>query len=417
MERNSKIKIVGPFLVLTFIYFIVGFLTTVNGQLQGPLKVAFLSDAGSLKNFLTTLISFFFFLGYLLNSSLASRWIDQKGYKVTLIRSLGVMVLGLLLYFLSSVTALYLGSSGFHIGNVLLPWGYVIFLAGSFVMGSSAAMIQVVVNPYVSAYDLPGTRPVQRMNITTAVNSVGTTVAPFFVTGLMFASTSLDSVSAPQLIVPFLLLAVAVALVTVICMRLDLPDLSQTRTSEKLPRSVWSFRHLLLGVIAIFFYVGTEVSIGSNINLYAMELGQNGALLATLYWGGFLVGRTLLSFFPKLSPRVVLSVTCIMAMLLIALSMFTQNLYLLAAVGLVHSVMWSCIFVLSVKDLGRYTSRASGVFMMGVFGGAIFPVFQGFLADALGSWQWTWIVAFICEAVMLSYAFWGCRIRKGDTDV
>lgn len=417
MAGKSWIKIVGPFLVLTFIYFIVGFLTTVNGQLQGPLKVAFLQDAGTWKNLLTTLISFFFFLGYLLNSSLASRWIDKKGYKVTLIRSLGVMVLGLMLYFLSSWTAQVLGSEGIRMGQVLLPWGYVIFLLGSFVMGSSAAMIQVVVNPYVSAYDLPGTRPVQRMNITTAVNSVGTTVAPFFVTGLMFAGTSLDEVSAPQLIVPFLLLALAVALVSVVCMRLDLPDLSQTRTSGRLPRSVWSFRHLALGVTAIFFYVGTEVSIGSNLNLHAMETGANGALLSTLYWGGFLVGRTLMSFFPNLSPRGVLSVTCLLAMGLIVLAMPTENLWLLSAVGLVHSVMWSCIFVLAVKDLGRYTSRASGVFMMGVFGGAVFPVLQGFLADALGSWQWTWMVALVCEAVMLSYAIWGCRVRKGDTDV
>ncbi len=115
MAGKSWIKIVGPFLVLTFIYFIVGFLTTVNGQLQGPLKVAFLQDAGTWKNLLTTLISFFFFLGYLLNSSLASRWIDKKGYKVTLIRSLGVMVLGLVLYFLSSWTAQVLGSEGIRL--------------------------------------------------------------------------------------------------------------------------------------------------------------------------------------------------------------------------------------------------------------------------------------------------------------
>ena len=83
---------IGPFAVLTFIYFVVGFLTTVNGQFQGPLKVAFLSDSVDLKNTLTTLISFFFFLGYLLNSSLGGKWINLHGYKKTLIRALAIMV-------------------------------------------------------------------------------------------------------------------------------------------------------------------------------------------------------------------------------------------------------------------------------------------------------------------------------------
>ena len=92
----------GPFAVLTFIYFIVGFLTTVNGQFQGPLKIAFLSEADELRNTLTTLISFFFFLGYLVNSSLGSRWINAYGYKTTLLRALGVMTASLLMYALSS---------------------------------------------------------------------------------------------------------------------------------------------------------------------------------------------------------------------------------------------------------------------------------------------------------------------------
>ena len=89
MKDSMKSKL-GPFMVLTFIYFVVGFLTTVNGQFQAPLKVAFLSHADSLRNTLTTLISFFFFLGYLVNSSLGGRWINSKGYKVTLLRALEI---------------------------------------------------------------------------------------------------------------------------------------------------------------------------------------------------------------------------------------------------------------------------------------------------------------------------------------
>lgn len=432
-KRNG----LGPFVVLTFIYFIVGFLTTVNGQFQGPLKIAFLSHADELRNTLTTLISFFFFLGYLLNSSLGGKWINQHGYKITLLRALYVMVAGLLTYSLSSWVVVHYGDAHLSIMGDQVPYGYFIFLLGSFLMGTSAALLQVVINPYVAAYDLPGTQPVQRMNIVCAINSFGTTIAPFFVTGVIFAGVALDSVTADQLMVPFLLIALCIVVTTVVTSRLSLPDIEGTRAEgdEKLERSVWSFRHLTLGVVAIFFYVGTEVSIGVNVNLHAMELIDAGhglsffgkdhlilwgldlgipALLATLYWGGFMVGRMTFSFFDSISPRKLLAVTTIIAAAQIVVAMVTNNLWILVSVGLCHSVMWSCIFTLSIKGLKKYTSKASGVFMMGVFGGAVFPVLQGVFADAVGSWQWTWIIALVCELVMLYYALWGCRIKDAE---
>ena len=432
-KRNG----LGPFVVLTFIYFIVGFLTTVNGQFQGPLKIAFLSHADELRNTLTTLISFFFFLGYLLNSSLGGKWINQHGYKITLLRALCVMVAGLLTYSLSSWVVVHYGDAHLSIMGDQVPYGYFIFLLGSFLMGTSAALLQVVINPYVAAYDLPGTQPVQRMNIVCAINSFGTTIAPFFVTGVIFAGVALDSVTADQLMVPFLLIALCIVLRTVVTSRLSLPDIEGTRAEgdEKLERSVWSFRHLTLGVVAIFFYVGTEVSIGVNVNLHAMELIDAGhglsffgkdhlilwgldlgipALLATLYWGGFMVGRMTFSFFDSISPRKLLAVTTIIAAAQIVVAMVTNNLWILVSVGLCHSVMWSCIFTLSIKGLKKYTSKASGVFMMGVFGGAVFPVLQGVFADAVGSWQWTWVIALVCELVMLYYALWGCRIKDAE---
>lgn len=432
-KRNG----LGPFVVLTFIYFIVGFLTTVNGQFQGPLKIAFLSHADELRNTLTTLISFFFFLGYLLNSSLGGKWINQHGYKITLLRALCVMVAGLLTYSLSSWVVVHYGDAHLTIMGDQVPYGYFIFLLGSFLMGTSAALLQVVINPYVAAYDLPNTQPVQRMNIVCAINSFGTTIAPFFVTGIIFAGVALDSVTADQLMIPFLLIALCIVVTTIVTSRLSLPDIEGTRAEgdEKLERSVWSFRHLTLGVVAIFFYVGTEVSIGVNVNLHAMELIDAGhglsffgkdhlilwgldlgipALLATLYWGGFMVGRMTFSFFDSISPRKLLAATTIIATAQIIVAMITNNLWILVSVGLCHSVMWSCIFTLSIKGLKKYTSKASGVFMMGVFGGAVFPVLQGACADAVGSWQWTWSIALVCELVMLSYALWGCRIKDAE---
>lgn len=436
MNTQKKYSI-GPFAVLTFIYFIVGFLTTVNGQFQGPLKIAFLSHADELRNTLTTLISFAFFLGYLLNGSLGGKWINKYGYKKTLLRALSVMVCGLIMYSLSSWFVAHYADVHIQIFEDKVPYGYFIFLLGSYLMGTSAALLQVVINPYVAAYELPGTQPVQRMNIVCAINSFGTTIAPFFVTGVIFAGVALENVTASQLMIPFLLIALCIAITTCVTSRLSLPDISGTRgeNGEATERSIWSFRHLTFGVIAIFFYVGTEVSVGVNVNLHAMELIESGsglsffgkehvvlcgldlgipALLATLYWGGLMVGRLIFSFFNNVSSRVLLTVTTIMAAVLILVAILTDNLWVLVSVGLCHSVMWGCIFTLAVQGLKKYTSKASGVFMTGVFGGAVFPLLQGMLADTWGSWRWTWLIALICELVMLYYALFGSRVNDKD---
>ena len=140
------------------------------------------------------------------------------------------------------------------------------------------------------------------------------------------------------------------------------------------------------------------------------------SLLATLYWGGFLVGRFVSTFFRNFNPRKILIVTTIIASVLIIISIYTENLWFLAAVGLFHSVMWSCIFTLSTRGLREYTSKASGVFMMGVFGGAVFPVAQGFLSDLLCSWQYTWSIALICEIVMLLYGLYGYHAKREMTE-
>ena len=416
-----SIKTAGPFLLLTFVYFIVGFLTTVNGQCQGPLKVAFLSEVTENNNSLTTLISFSFFLGYLLNSSKTGRMMNRLGYKKTLIRSMMVMVIGVAFYLASALCAEYCSDVTINIGNDTVPIGYFVFLFGSYTMGTSAAMLQVVINPYIAAYPLPGTQAVQRMNFTCAINSIGTTIAPFFVTAVMFSGVSLDRVSASQLTLPFLVMMIVIAFTTWSTSKASLPDIEGTREdlSDKPRRSIWSFRHLRYGVITIFFYVGTEVGVGNNMNLHAMDLMKQGydlspALLATLYWGGFLVGRMVSAGLKNVAPRPMLITVTVAAIALMTTSLITENLWLMAAVGLFHSVMWSCIFTLSVDGLKEYTSKASGIFMMGVFGGAVFPVLQGMLADSMGSWQYTWLIPLFCEFVILWYGLIGYRKAAKD---
>lgn len=434
---NKTNNSIFPFAIITFIYFIVGFLTTVNEQLQAPLKFTFLSHAGSLKNTFTTLISFFFFLGYLLNGTLGSKWVNAFGYKNTILRGLLFMISGLFMYLFSSWFGFKFPDLDFSIADAVIPFGFVIFVIGSYLMGTSAVIIQVVVNPYAASYQLKGTQPVQRLNILTAINSIGTTSAPFFVTVVMFSGISIENIEIKQLLLPLSVLIACILTVMLITRKLHLPDIENTRAvaGEKLERSIWSFRHFALGVVAIFFYVGTEVAIGANINLHAFELMESGhpitffgktdimiggmdlgihALLSTLYWGGFLVGRSISSFLSHISAKTQLATTTILATILAIASMITQNLWFLVAIGLLHSSMWSCIYSLSIKGLNKYTSKASGVFISAVFGGAVFTLVQGGLADALGSWRWTWILTVVCELLMLSYALFGSKIREKD---
>ncbi|MFI3331261.1 MAG: MFS transporter [Rikenellaceae bacterium] len=424
-----------PFVILTTIYFIVGFLTTVNGQMQAPLSATFLSEVETLRNTLITLIPFFFFLGYLLNSSRAGGWINSLGYKRTLLRGLGFMLSSLLVYLCSAYMASSVGEQGVSLAGDFVPYGYMVFLLGSYLMGTSAAVLQVVINPYIASYELPNTQPVQRVNIVCAINSFGTTIAPFFVTGVIFSGLAFDSVASSQLIMPFLVMSFFVAAVILVTRTLSLPDIqgSSSSSEQLLTKSVWSFSHLRLGVIAIFFYVGAEVCIGVNVNLHAIELAKIGeplsffgreniviagldlgipALLATLYWGGLMVGRLCSSFLNHLSARFQLVCTSVSAIVLTIIAILTNNLWVLVSVGLCHSIMWGAVFTLAVKDLGIYTSKASGVFMMGVFGGAVFPLVQGFLADKLGAWQYTWSLVIVCEVVILYYAVIGSRIRN-----
>lgn len=436
MENKNSYGLI-PFATITFIYFIVGFFTTVNGQFQAPLQIAFLSDVEILRNTLIALIPFFFFLGYLLNSSLGGRWIDKYGYKGALMRAMVNMIFALVAYLVSSYITTYYGGYGINIGLDYIPYGYFIFLVGSLLMGTAAAILQVVINPYVNGYELPGTQPVQRMSIVCAINSFGTTIAPFFVTGVMFAGVSMASVESGQLIMPFILMTLFIMAVTLTTYFLKLPNIEGTYSDEEhtTKRSIWSFSHLRLGVIAIFFYVGGEVMIGVNVNLHAMELIERGqpllflgsdnlllgtlelgipALLATLYWGGLMVGRFLSSFASSISARTQLVVTATAAIILSIVAIISENLWVLISIGLCHSIMWGAIFTLAVTGLKRYTSKASGVFMMGVFGGAVFPLIQGFFADSIGSWQWTWVMVVGCELVILYYALIGSRVKEEE---
>ena len=414
-QDKNPVNYLGPFLTMVFLFLVIGFLTTANTQFQGPLKDTFLSEAGNLKNTFATLITFSWFLAYPLCGGLGSRWVNRFGYKGTLLRGLFVMAAGLFLSFCSSWITVNVPRAVIEMGNVSFHAGFLVFLLGSFVTGASATILQVVINPYLSACSVKGTQPIQRLAMGGTAHSVGTTLAPYFVTGVVFGGLAMEDVRIGQIQLPFIILTAVILVLALLLSRFALPDIQGTSNegNTKLEHSVWSFRHLTLGVIAIFFYVGVEVCIGGNINLYALDNGlASPALLATLYWGGMLAGRSVGSSLSRIPPKTQLIFTTSVAAVLVVLAILLDNPWLLVAVGLFHSIMWGAIFTLATAHLGKYTSIATGVFMIGVVGGAILPLLQGIMADATGTWRPSWFIVLFGELFMLFYALWGSRPVK-----
>lgn len=412
---RERANYLAPFLTMVFLFLVGGFLTTANSQFQAPLQGMLLQGMKGLKNTFATLITFSWFLAYPIFGGVGARWVDNAGYRATLVRGLAVMFVGLALTFGCSFFAVHFPDAVISVGGYAVPGAFVLFLLGSFVTGGSATVLQVVINPYLTACTVRGTQAVQRMAIGGTANSIGTTAAPYFVTGIVFGGMSADAVAADSLMMPFLCLMAVVAILAISLRRIALPDIRNTRVEggARLEKSVWSFSHLTLGVVAIFFYVGAEVCVGANINMYAFEQGiASPALLATLYWGGMLAGRLVGSSLNRIPPRTQLVATTVCATVLVALAMALEDAWLLSAVGLFHSIMWGCIYTLAVARLGKYTSVATGVFMIGVVGGAVLPLLQGVLADMLGGWRATWGLVIASETVMLFYALVGSKIRS-----
>lgn len=411
-----------PFIIMVVLMALVGLITNLNGQFQAPMQAAFLQKSGSLTNALTTLITFAFFLGYLAMGIPSAKCIEKKGYKNTLITGLFGLIAAFGLYELSayvfeSVDLVKFQTATDDPNVVIIPVAYYIFLLAGFVAGSAMTFLQAVLNPYIVACDVKGTTGVTRQSIAGTANSTMATIAPILVASVIFAGKSGLDIALSSLYIPFLVLIVLVGGLIAALSKLHLPAIASTekKEGEVLEKSVWSFSHLALGVVAIFMYVGVEVCVGNNINLYGQSLGfepSEAALMATIYWGLMLVGRLCGSFLSGISASKQLLITSLGAGILVLGGMILNNPYLLVGAGLFHSVMWGAIFSLAIDKLGKYTSAGSGALMMGIVGGAILPFAQGILADSLGGWQFTWIIVVIGEAYLLYYALVGHKVRQ-----
>ncbi len=378
---------------LTSLFFMWGFITCLNDILIPHLKAVFtLNYAQSM------LIQFCFFAAYFVVSLPSGAFIERIGYKRGIIAGLAVAGAGCLLFYPAAALR-----------------SYPVFLAAFFVLAGGITLLQVAANPYVTILGRPQTAS-SRLNLTQAFNSLGTTLAPYFGSVLILsvavksasdmaglapaelASYRAAEASAVQL--PYLGLAAVLFAIAAAFYVIKLPQIEagtrdpETGREEYDPGTAWGHRHLKLGALGIFLYVGAEVAIGSFLVSY---LGQpfiagfapeTAAKYVSFYWGGAMVGRFLGSGLQRrVNPGKLLAFNAFAAAFLAAATMLGSGpfaMWAILLIGLFNSIMFPTIFSLALAGLGRHTGKGSGALCMAIVGGAIIPVLQGLIADRIG---------------------------------
>ncbi|KQS33846.1 sugar MFS transporter [Dyadobacter sp. Leaf189] len=378
---------------LGVLYFMMGLITCLNDTL-----VPFFKNSFSLTYTQSALVQFYFFFTYGIVSIPAGSLVEKFGYK----RS---MVLGFLVA--ASGTFLFFPASIMH--------HYNLFLAALFVLAIGIVILQVAANPYISILG-PAQTASSRLTLIQGIGSLGTTIAPLLGSWLILDSAAPGPQTSDAVRLPYLGITALLVLIATIVSRLRLPDLRSRPDQVKETGSVFGFRNLKFGVIALFCYVGAEVSIGSFLTNYIVDILAVSEKLANsfvaFYWGGMLVGRFLGAGLLKfLRPSLVLAICALCAFLLILISINTGGylaVWTMIAVGLFNSVMFATIFSLSLSGVESYATKASGWLSTAIVGGAVVSFAQGWLID-----HYSWGIAFILPLICYSYVlFFGLSGHK-----
>jgi len=400
-------------LIVTALFFMWGFLTCLNDILFPHLKSIF-----DLSYTRVMLIQFAFFSAYFFFSLPWSRFVNRIGYQRTMVVGLLTMACGAILFLPAASAA-----------------SFPLFLAALLILAAGITGLQVAANPYVGLLGKPETAS-SRLDLTQAFNSLGTAIAPKIGGLLILSATPLAveqvrqlapkalqayrvqqaaSVNLPYTVIGIVLILLAVLIGT---SRLPQIETATARSGNKGKDSVWKHPNLLFGAIAIFAYVGAEVSIGSFlVNYFALPeiAGFNARTAAgfvSFYWAGAMIGRFVgAPLLRRVKPGSMLALCAIVAAGLASAAMILSGhtaMWCILAVGLFNSIMFPTIFSLGVAELGSLTGNASGILNMAIVGGAILPLMQGVIADHIGIHH-AFFVPVICYLYILFYALRGSK--------
>ena len=401
--------------VMTTIFFMWGFITALNDVLIPHLKSVF-----TLSYTEVMLVQFTFFGAYFIMSLPSGKVLAHWGYRASIIIGLIVTGIGALL-FLPAAQA----------------QSYPLFLLAFFVLASGITLLQVAANPYVSL--LGAARYASaRLNLAQALNSLGTTIAPKLGGFLILSAAVLGATELAKLTPaaqaaykaqqahlvqgPYIGIAIVLFVLAIVVWLCRLPQLENTAIADDSRHrfaDALKLRRVWLGMLAIFVYVGAEVSIGSfMVNYLSLsDIGNMSEAAATgyvsLYWGGAMVGRFVGSaLLTRIDTRKLLAFNAAVAALLVLTTMLTFGhvaLWSVVAIGLFNSIMFPNIFTLGIEKFGPLTGKVSSLLVMAIVGGAIIPLAQGALADHVGVHH-AYVLPLVCYVYIIYYGLKGSRV-------
>ncbi len=422
MEKaENKQNFTVPIIVMFLLFFMIAFVTNFAGSMGVIVTNQFgaskaLSQLGTLANF----------IAYACMGIPAGIILKRKGYKFTSLLAVTVGFIGVGIQFISG----YAESFG-------------VYVLGAFVAGFSMCLLNIVVNPMLNTLGGGGNKGNQLIQLGGSCNSVGGTLAPILLGWLIGGSIETASVgdAAPAMIIAMAIFAVAFVVIMITKIpepHMETADEKAARLSgnvQKDPHGPMSFRHFVLGAIAIFFYVGVEVGIPNTANIYMSGQASIGPAIAGtiigLYWFLMMCGRLIGGAIGgKVSSKAMLTTVSIIAIIFVLCIMFIPqeitislgekvvplSMLFVALCGLCTSVMWGAIFNLAAEGLGKYTPAASGIFMALVCGGGIIPFIQNWIADSVGSINSYWVIV-VGFAFLLFYALIGSKNVNKDIPV
>ncbi len=420
----------GNVLAIVIMFFLFAMISFVTG-LQNPMGIIVKAQFGA-SNAMSQLGNLANFIAYAFMGLPAGLILKKYGYKITSLLAVSVGFVGVGISFLSGVAE-----------------SFGVYLTGAFVSGFSMCMLNTVVNPMLNTLGGGGNKGNQLIQLGGSLNSLAATIVPILV-GYLIGEAASATISDAN---PALFIAMgifALAFVIILFSHIPEPELEAAKANPqpaegtlKSIKGALSYRHFVFGIIAIFVYVGVEVGIPNIANLYmtSPEVGITAGVAGTvvgMYWLLMLVGRLVGGVIGgKVSSRAMMITVSSVAICFLLLGMFLPEgkmvafpavnsdlafslVYIPVGVvffvlcGLCTSVMWGSIFNLAVEGLGKYTSIASGLFMVMVCGGGVLPYIQGAVADACGYINSYWVLV-IAVAYMLFFALFGSRPAAGKT--
>src|SRR5664279_1760031 len=406
----------GPLIMVTTLFFMWGFLTCLNDILIPHLKAIF-----DLSYAQVMLVQMAFFGAYAVFSIPAGFITERVGYKPMMVSGLLTMAVGALLF----------------VPAAMVP-SFPLFLAALIILAGGITVLQVAANPYVALLG-PAKTASARLTLTQAFNSLGTAIAPWFGGILILATAPQTAAAIAQMLpaelqqyrieqassvkVPYIGIAVALALLAVVIGLFKLPQITSAEGGHAVVKDdgIWKHPNLVLGAVGIFTYVGAEVAIGSFLVNYLHEpnIGnlslETAAKVLSVYWLGAMVGRFIGSYVLRhLPPRRVLAANAFIAAALICISMATNGytaMVSILAIGFFNSIMFPTIFTLGIEGLGPLTGEGSGMLNTAIVGGAIIPLVQGYIADRMGIHHAFFLPA-ICYLYIVFFAIKGLPRKR-----